>query len=136
MECPQAVSKRLPRFLRDESGSFTLEVMIWSPLLIGTLLLILDFSYLMMVNAGMWNASRDTARAVSIHRVTPDNAEQYLRDRLFLRRGTYDVTVDVTSSEVVARVTVDSAEAALTPVVGRYIIGQLAAKVVMLREPE
>ena len=126
----------LARFRDDESGTFTIEVVIWSPLLIGCLLLIIDFSYLMMINAEMWHASRDAARAVSIHRITPDEAEAYLRDQLVFQRDDYDIEVRTTSADVVARVSLDAASAALTPIIGQYVMGDIGAQVAMLREPE
>ncbi|WP_417720039.1 TadE/TadG family type IV pilus assembly protein [Salipiger sp.] len=124
------------RFWRDETGSFTVEVVVWSPLLLVSLLLILDFANLMVVNASMWNAARDTARAVSIHHVTPDDSRDYLRDNLFFRHEGYVIDVDVDAATVQARVQLDAAHAALTPAIGRYLVGTMVAKVTMLREPQ
>ncbi|MFZ5962988.1 TadE/TadG family type IV pilus assembly protein [Thalassococcus sp. BH17M4-6] len=126
----------LARFKKDESGSQTVEFIIWTPLLTATLLLIVDFSYLMVSNASMWNAARNTARAVSLHRVMPNEAEVYLRENLFFDDAPYDVTVRAQGDEVEAFVSVDTAKTALTPVLGRYVVGTMEARVTMLREPE
>jgi|GEM_PF-4909388 len=40
-------------FCRSESGSYSAEFAIWTPFLLVMLLLIIDFSYLMVSNASM-----------------------------------------------------------------------------------
>lgn len=124
------------RFWEDDDGSYTVEMVIWSPLILTSLVLVLEIGYLMTINASMWSASRDTARAVSIHRVRPDEAAEYLRGRLFIPHDDYAIEVDVNASEVLARVSLSSERAALTPIIGRYISGEIKAQVSMLREPE
>ena len=126
----------LKTFSREDDGAFTLEMVIWSPLILGAIMLILDFAFLMTVDAGMWNASRDTARALSTHRIRPDEAEEYMRGRMQYLRDDYDIDIDVSRSEVVASVALDATDAALTPVIGRYVVGTLNARVAMMREPE
>lgn len=123
------------RFLKDEDGSVTVEMAIWSPMLISAIVLILDFAYMMVVNADMWHAARNTARALSIHRITPSEAPDYLRRHLFFANEPYDIAVTLGPETVYARVVLASADAALTPVVGRYVAGELRASISMLREP-
>ncbi len=123
-------------FCRSESGSYSAEFAIWTPFLLAMLLLIIDFSYLMVSNASMWNAARNTARAVSIHRVTPDAAEEHLRDALFFDDTPYAVAIETPKDEVAVVVRLDATKVALTPVLGRYVVGTMTARVHMLREPE
>lgn len=122
-------------FSKDEDGSLTAEVAIWAPALIFVLALILDFAFLMILNASMWNAARDTARAVSIHRVLPADANDYLRERLLFRDAPYDVSVSTGPDQVDARVMLSGPKASLTPIMGRYVVGDLRVNVSMLREP-
>ncbi|MCA0942374.1 pilus assembly protein [Yangia mangrovi] len=122
-------------FVGDEEGSLTVEVAIWAPAMIFMLALILDFAFMMVLNASMWNAARETARAVSLHRVLPDQADDYLRDRLLFRNAPYRIAVETSRDEVDARVTLAGPEASLTPVMGRYLVGDLNVSVAMLREP-
>ncbi|AWI83875.1 hypothetical protein CEW88_09400 [Alloyangia pacifica] len=123
------------KFVRDEEGSLTVEVAIWAPAMIFMLALVLDFAFMMVLNASMWNAARETARAVSLHRVLPDRADDYLRDRLLFRNAPYRISVETGPDEVDARVALAGPEASLTPVMGRYLVGDLNASVSMLREP-
>lgn len=125
----------LRRFREQEDGSLTVEMAIWAPFLLCMLALIMDFAYLMVVNANMWSAARDTARAVSIHRVRPEEANDYLRSRLFFGNNDYVVDVQVDRDEVDARISLPGAKASLTPVMGRYVVGELKASISMLREP-
>ncbi|WP_353472644.1 TadE/TadG family type IV pilus assembly protein [Salipiger sp. H15] len=112
-----------------------MEVAIWGPLLIALLAVLLDFAFMMVLDANMWNAARDTARAVSIHRVRPEDADAYLRERLFFKGAPYTISVETGPDEVDARVALAAAKASLTPVVGRYVVGDLQVSVSMLREP-
>ncbi|KMK67640.1 TadE/TadG family type IV pilus assembly protein [Puniceibacterium sp. IMCC21224] len=126
----------IARFRKEETGSLSVEVAIWTPLILASLLAVIDFSHLMVSNASMWNAARNTARAVSVHRVRPDDAERYLRDNLFFNDTPYIVSVQSGTDEVVATVSLNMADVALTPIVGRYLGGTMIASISMLKEPE
>ena len=56
--------------------------------------------------------------------------------QLVFQRDDYDIEVRTTSADVVARVSLDAASAALTPIIGQYVMGDIGAQVAMLREPE
>ncbi|ETW14601.1 hypothetical protein ATO8_01800 [Roseivivax marinus] len=122
-------------FARSEDGGSTVEFVIWMPFVVGCLMLILDFSNLMIVDAGLWNASRDTARAVALRRVSEADAEAHFDARMFPRKVPYTFDVTVDGDEVSVTVLVEGEETALTPFLRRVYDGKLGASVRMLMEP-
>jgi Flp pilus assembly protein TadG len=56
--------KRFRRFGRDDHGSATIELLVWTPVLIELLLITVDVSSLYWRNAAMWTVARDTTRQV------------------------------------------------------------------------
>ena len=120
---------------RDEEGSTTVEFVIWTPLLAAGLMLILDLSYMMIVDAGLWNASRDTARAVAQRRVTTDEAEALFAERMFPRNVEYRFGIDVAEDEVHIQVLVDGEDTALSPFLPKFYEGTIGASLRMLMEP-
>lgn len=129
------VLRRAGLLLRDEEGSSTVEFVIWFPLLLASLLLVIEFSNAMVVNAGMWNATRDAARGVAMHRMTADEAESYFRETVFPSGLPYEVDVEIGADRVVVRTTLPGEDVSLTPILPRVFRGALGARVTMLREP-
>ncbi|WP_186766635.1 TadE/TadG family type IV pilus assembly protein [Puniceibacterium confluentis] len=122
-------------FALDEDGSSTIEFVIWTPLIVTAIMLIIDFSYSLTLNASMWNASRETARALSRHTISADEGEMYLRNAMFFTDKPYEIGIDLTRDDVFVKVSLPVGEAAMTPFLSRYMPGSLSAKVSMLREP-
>ncbi len=122
-------------FARDDKGSSTVEFVIWTPLIITAIMLIIDFSYSLTLNASMWNASRETARALSRHTISADEGEMYLRNAMFFTDKPYEIGIDFTRDDVFVKVSLPVGESAMTPFLSRYMPGSLSAKVSMLREP-
>ncbi|WP_272490708.1 TadE/TadG family type IV pilus assembly protein [Mesobacterium pallidum] len=126
---------RTPVFLLDESASTTIELAIWTPLIAGTLMLVLDFSFMMTLNANMWNASRSAARAVSIHDLNATEAEAWARDELLVSNRPYEIDVTRGETDVVVTIRLAGDKAGLTPFLARVYKGDISASVRMLREP-
>jgi Flp pilus assembly protein TadG len=76
---PSAV---LRRFQRSEDGSFTLEAIIWMPIFAILLAIMMNLSMVFFYESQMLRISQDATRAFSLGRITEEEAEQYISDRL------------------------------------------------------
>lgn len=68
-------SASLPRFLRDEGGTATMEMLLWLPLLFFLLVLTIDASLVYLRHGEMWNVARDLARTVAAGQQSTTSAE-------------------------------------------------------------
>lgn len=57
--------QRFYGFLKDESGSATIEFCLWIPLFTFFLMATIDASVLWVTHSQMWNVARDTARRIT-----------------------------------------------------------------------
>jgi hypothetical protein len=122
-------------FTSKENGSVSLEVALWSPLIIAMFMVIVDFSYSMTLHANMWHATRTTARALSQHNITETESEAYLKSLLLFPDRDYRVQVEVSDREIQVDVELDGAQAALTPAYRFYGGGDYHSRIRMFREP-
>lgn len=83
----------------------------------------------------MWHGSRDTARALSTHQITKDEAEAYLRDRLVSPGRDYAIAVDIDRSTVMVSVSLPYSASGVTNAISKHIDGHMVARVMMYREP-
>ncbi|HUF86838.1 MAG TPA: TadE/TadG family type IV pilus assembly protein [Thermohalobaculum sp.] len=82
----------LDRFRRDETGSATIEFVLWIPIIVGLLVIVIDVATLYITHSEMWNVARDTARRmVTGNLLTEQEAEQYAIDAMSLRDFPYAV---------------------------------------------
>ena len=73
----------VPRFVRQEEGSATVEFVIWLPVLLIVMAIIADASLVFGSRSTIMRVLQDTNRAVSIGKIMElDEAEQYLTDTL------------------------------------------------------
>jgi Flp pilus assembly protein TadG len=113
-------------FLRQEGGSITVEFSLWVPLLLAVLFLGINASLLFSAQSNFWNISRDTARVVSRHAMSAEEAEAYARDRA--RSGSYepDVQVQIDDQLGIVTVTISAEMRALVPFdVANFALGQI-----------
>ncbi|MFD1344083.1 TadE/TadG family type IV pilus assembly protein [Litorisediminicola beolgyonensis] len=122
-------------FPKDQTGNASVEFAIWFPLLFLKLLVVIDLSFSMIVSASLWHTSRDTARAIATHRITEGEAAEYFRNSLLLSHMPVDLQVNGTRTEVRIRASIDSTDAAITPILPRIMPSPIRARVAMLREP-
>jgi len=60
------LSRRLPsRFVKDETGSVTIEFVLWVPVFVVILAITVDATILFMTQANLWSIARDTTRQMS-----------------------------------------------------------------------
>lgn len=82
----------LGRFRRDETGSATIEFVLWVPILLTMLVIVVDVTTLYITHSEMWNVARDTARRmVTGNLLTEVQAEQHAADSMALRDFPYCV---------------------------------------------
>lgn len=132
----------LDRFLRDETGSVTIEFILWVPVIVALLVLVIDVTTIYITHTEMWNVARDTARRMAKGDLTAAEAEAYAADAMSLRDFPYtvdaihDTTTDVV--QVVIRLRLED-----TTIIGgwmwsgplKLIGGDMGASVVMRAVP-
>lgn len=85
----------LNRFFTDEKGAFTIEFVLWVPIILVLLAIVIDATTIYVVHTEMWNVARDTARRVAMGKITSeDAAEQHAVDSMNLRDFPYYVDVE------------------------------------------
>ena len=84
----------LNRFRRDETGSMTVEFVLWVPIIVALLVTMIDATTLYVTHSEMWNVARDTARRmVTGNLQSRAEAKAYAVNAMNLRDFPYDVDV-------------------------------------------
>ena len=123
------------RFKKDETGSVTIEFVLWLPLLMGLFLIATDATVAFMRQSQMWQVSRDTARIVSRHGMTETAAKDYATLNAAFGATVPFVDVTASGSEVVVAI---SAPASAMTVFGTldFVLGaDITTRVVHAMEP-
>ena len=126
------------RFLHDETGSVTIEFVLWIPIIVALLTVVIDATTLYVTHTEMENVARDTARRMVLGRfATTTQAEAYAANAMRLRNYPYYVgaTYDVdTGAEVaIAIQTEDMWIMGYSPL--RLLGSTVGARVVMRANP-
>lgn len=129
--CPAGRPRAL---VADESGSATVEFLLWVPLFALILMMIADLSLLYMTHARIWDAARDGARRMAIHEMTANEAEDHVAQRLNGGAGKVRITAQ-DGDEVIF--VIEAPVSDVTPF-GLYthaLSNAIVARVTMLKEP-
>ena len=122
------------RFLRNDSGSATVEFVLWVPLFAVFLIMVADFTLMLMNHANIWDITRDGARRVAFHELSADEAKEYIATRL---SGLSErVEIEASDGDEVV-ITVHTPVSDVTPF-GLYAYtpsGWISTQVTMLKEP-
>ena len=123
----------LRRFIRDQTGTATIEFVLWVPVYVILLVAVTDASILYLTHTEMWNAARDTARSISVGTLNAAGAPDHAGKKLLLSGRTYTLAVSDTGP-VIVEISVNVGDASVfgffKPVLGR----ELNARVVMWKE--
>ena len=123
----------LRRFIRDQTGTATIEFVLWVPLYVILLVAVTDASILYLTHTEMWNAARDTARSISVGTLNAAGAPDHAGKKLLLSGRTYTLAVSDTGP-VIVEISVNVGDASdfgfFKPVLGR----ELTARVEMWKE--
>ena len=84
-------------FRRDETGSSTIEFVLWIPFIFVFVLIAADASLTFMRQSQMWQVSRETARIVSRHGMDKAAAEAFAAEQATI--GTTAPQVDVSFND-------------------------------------
>ncbi len=127
--------KSFTRFLVEENGTATVEFVILLPLFTMILLLVADASMLFLQHTSLMNVSRDTARIVSRHAMSPAEAKLYAEAEA--SRGRSIATADVTIQDgfVTVIITSDASAAAPFGIVAFAVGDVIAGRAISTMEP-
>lgn len=124
-------------FAARESGSVTVEFVIWTPVFLAMILATADISLAFMRQSNFLSVSRDTARIFARHGFNVEAAEDYARNRA--RIGDYEpeVTVALDPLTDLVTVTIEGRSDQVAPFgLLRRVLGEtIGAKVTQTVEP-
>jgi Flp pilus assembly protein TadG len=128
-------SNRFQSFLDDERGTATIEFVFMVPLFVTLVLLITDASLLFLRHTSLMNVSRDTARIVSRHAMSPEEAEIYAASAA--ETGASSATADVTIADgfVTVVITSDAASSAPFGIIKFAVGDKITAVAISTMEP-
>lgn len=99
------------KFCRDESGSFTIEAVIWMPIFVIILALMINVSTVFFNESQMLRVVQDANRAFSLGRLeTVEDTEEYILAQLAYLSTSFTVDTTMTSSVVSTTVSVPATE--------------------------
>ncbi len=133
--CPGA-ARVSRRFLGDESGTATIEFVLWIPVFAVILVAAIDATILYLHHTEMWNVSRDVARRVAVADITEAEAAAVVEQELFLYADAYFVaTSDPTDMDVWIGIQTKVSDASVFGFFEPVLDDYLSAVVTMRREP-
>lgn len=122
-------------FLKDDNGTATVEFVLMVPLFTMFLLLVTDASLLFLRHTTLMNVSRDTARIVSRHAMTPDVAKVYAESRASTVDSPATATVTIDNGFVTVVVTSNAASSAPFGIVKFAVGDKITAATTSTMEP-
>lgn len=126
-------------FLKDDSGSETVQFVSFVPLFAGVLVIVTDTSFLYLNQSEIWNVARDTARRMAAGQLTSEQeAIDYASSRMTMFDNHYQVSASYDpDTKMVVLITVPIAEAMIFGQYLQPIMGQsIGARFEMRSEPE
>lgn len=123
------------RFTRDEDGAVTVEFVLWLPVFFLILMLIVDATMVFSAEARLWTVARDAARQISIHRLSAEDAEEFVHERSGFKPEKLTVTADDSKSDIWVRVTTPTSEVDMFGFFGTISSPTLVAHVTLRAEP-
>lgn len=126
---------RFQCFLDDERGTATIEFVFMVPLFTTLVLLITDASLLFLRHTSLMNVSRDTARIVSRHAMSPEEAEIYAAAAAKTEASIATANVSIANGFVTVTITSDSATSAPFGIVKFAVGDKITAVAISTMEP-
>ncbi len=123
-------------FLRDETGSATIEFVLWVPVFAILLIATIDATVLYLQHTEMWNVSGDVARRVAVGDMVETDVYQVVQNEMFLYSKAYTVaTSQPTDLDVMIAIQTTIADASVFGIFKAVLNDDLTAVVTMRREP-
>lgn len=135
MSFVSALRRRGSRFAGGEGGAVTVEFVLWMPFVLVLFTGFLDFAHSFTVNSTMWHQTRVAARGLSMHTLTPAQAEQVVRDGLAWIDATPGIDILQTRDTVTIEVRVPFDRSGVVNIANGGMTGDWVTRVTMLREP-
>ena len=129
----------ISEFLKDDSGSETVQFVLFVPVFAAVLVIVTDASFLYLNHTEVWNVARDTARRMAVGQLTSEQeAIDYASSRITMFDNQYQVSASYDpDTKMAVLITVQIADAMIF---GKYlqpIMGQsIGARFEMRSEPE
>ena len=92
-------------FRDDERGGITVEFVLWAPVFAALIAGATDITLAFMNQSNFWNVARDTARIVSRHAMTVDEAKAYAEENAVFANADPTAVVTVDATEVIVTIT-------------------------------
>ncbi len=92
-------------FRDDERGGITVEFVLWAPVFAALIAGATDITLAFMNQSNFWNVARDTARIVSRHAMTVDEAKAYAEENAVFANAEPTAVVTVDATEVIVTIT-------------------------------
>ncbi|MES2549051.1 MAG: TadE/TadG family type IV pilus assembly protein [Pseudomonadota bacterium] len=127
--------RSLRSFLQDADGTATVEFVILFPLFTTLLLLVVDASMLFLRHTSLMNVSRDTARIVSRHAMTADEAKSYAEAFASTPSSPATAEVIIETDRVIVRLTTDSRSTSPFGIIPIAVGDKLVARAITSMEP-
>lgn len=126
------------RFLRDERGSATMEIVLWMPFFLFLVFLTVDASLLYWRHGEMWNVARDVARTIAAGSLDPTNSANvtaFTTERLGVNNVTVLTAPHPDGKSIIVTVRRDPDFLTTFSVFANLLGGDITATVVMRVEP-
>ena len=92
-------------FRDDVRGGITVEFVLWAPVFAALIAGATDITLAFMNQSNFWNVARDTARIVSRHAMTVDEAKAYAEENAVFANAVPTAVVTVDATEVIVTIT-------------------------------
>jgi Flp pilus assembly protein TadG len=126
-------------FLKDDSGSETIQFVVFLPLFAVTLVIVTDASFLYLNHSEMWQVARDTARRMASGQLTSEQeAVGYASSHMAMFDNHYQVSAGYDPDSTMAiQISVPIADAMIFGKFLQPVMGQsMVARFEMRAEPE
>jgi hypothetical protein len=131
--------RRFSEFLKDDSGSETVQFVVFIPLFASMLVIMTDASFLYLNHSEIWNVARDTARRMAAGQLTGEQeAVDYASSQMTMFDNQYHVSASYDpDSTMVIQISVPIADAMIFGKFLQPVMGQsIGARFEMRSEPE
>ncbi len=131
----RALRKTFRSFLREDDGTTTVEFVILLPLFTTVLLLAVDASLLFLRHTSLMNIARDTARIVSRHAMTIDEAVTYAELAAATPAAPADAQVTIVDGFVTVILSSESSNSAPFGIISFATGDKIVARAINIMEP-
>lgn len=123
-------------FRGDDRGGVTIEFVLWAPVFAALIAGATDISLAFMNQSNFWNIARDTARAVSRHAMSADEAKAYAEANSKFGNATPTATVTLTATEVTVKISAPATTVDAFGIFGIFEGTTIKAEVTHRLEPQ